>query len=305
MGTTTHERHRGLINEGDKSSRFGKIPTFDKLRLSVPIDAILDYRPDIEPPDGVNGISVWPDGAVFTITSKVLRERYAEILSTDTIMDAFNLMNESGCLMIDPGKVMDATGSTVDRTMDLRLSRPPIDYLRALRLACPEKWRPEKYGNTGLALQNSSKSFNERLSFYEKYQEIRRNPIEGVDPEIFRNVLRVEYRISTAKKIRDRFEIPDVKLQTILSAPVNPALVLLESWRDRFATDGTGTSFKVVWDRMAAERLLERFDPSEVEVWIKANSGKPSTYMPKIRAALDSDSRSLLDEVIEKLIEAG
>lgn len=301
MANTARDPGKPVI-EGVTRADFLQLPTFDSLTLWVPESAIIARTPD-ELPTGVPRLFTFETGARVTITSKILRDRYAERLNAQTFPRTLELLNESAPIVVDPARVLaSATVSALDRTVDLRLPCDPAVYLRALRLPCPEKWIVKRWGSHGVSARNSSRSFNEQLTLYDKYRELLAHPVPGVDPESFRGVLRVEYRVSTARKIRDRFGVADVLLSTLLSCPVNPAMALLRSWRDRFTpVHADGVRGELL--RRGALSILDELehDPAKVELWVKSCGQRADYWVPQILAHMDAASTALLDELLVEL----
>lgn len=304
----------GLLIRGHSPAPLVQSSGFDTLKLWLPAPAVVEYDEGAEHPVGVRWIRSYGEAGVrMEFSAKVLRDRYPELLSLATIREAFNRMNESGCAIVNPELALElATVERADRTVDLRLPRPAADYVRSLRLAgATEDWRVQPYRDDepvpvlpfahGVSMQRAVK-FVEWLSVYCKEREVRKRPVPGVSPERFEDVLRIEYRITGASRIRDRLEIPDVRLQTVLGSTTNPALKLLRKWRDRCASLPTsGASGFFTAKGMRALYDEQGGDFAKIEIELKRAGVRPTYWLPRIRTIAETPDENLLDEMLEAM----
>lgn len=308
------DRNRLLIR-GHSPAPLVQSSGFDTLKLWIPASPIVEYDAGADLPHGVRWIRSYGEAGVrMEFSAKVLQDRYPELLTLTTIREAFNRMNESGCLIVNPEAVLElATVERADRTIHLGLSRPASDYVRSLRLAAvSEDWRIQPFRDEravpilslahGVTIERTVKSFSEWLSLYSKAREMKKRPVLGVEPELFRGVLRVEYRISTGSRIRERLKIRDARLETVLGSDANPAFELLQKWRNRSAPlSASGRAGYFTAKGMRALYDEQGGDFAKIEIELKRIGLRPGYWLPRIRAIAETPDKSLLEELLSTL----
>ncbi len=146
-------------------------------------------------------------------------------------MDIEGVLHNAKTCMVDPAKNVYLRGT--ENVMD--------DYVNMLKMiGSPGYYRQEPYNNSGKKGGYGSKGIvfrkvlktenrREKITFYPKGSEISSNDIEaynylckiGAWEEVER-MMRIEGRLSSHKKIRQRFGISDVKFWSVLNANINP-----------------------------------------------------------------------------------
>lgn len=275
------------------------------MTVFIPWSVVAEWSFDAPRPEGVEWLSQYPDGVKFRISSKILRRRYPEKLHAENI--EYALSQIPGLRLVWPDVLDLSRVEHVDVTADLRLPRDPKQYLRTFRcLPFGETWSLGRDYRDSVPVQNRSRSFNERLTLYDKYSEIRKNPVEGVDSETFKGVLRIEHRLTRGRKIRQELGITETTLRSVLNAPRNPTVELLKGWQKRFSrTTTVGKTIKSEIERRGIESLLDDFDNdlSRVELHLKAIDDRPGYWMRKVRAVAETRNRGddLLGEIVDGL----
>ncbi len=279
----------------------------DEMRITVWNASPLEYEYGVRYPDGLKDVSVHRDGYHFTLTSKILGERYSDRLNRETLPIALANCNRMG-LRIDPEQVMtQGTCSAIHVTDDIKLSRPIIDYLLAILTSkTPFKWIPGKYLPETVTFKNQARSFNEYVSFYDKDIEFRKNPVPGVDPSSFKNTLRVEYKFTGGRKIQRELGIPHHTIQNVLSCtkPVN-ANLLSSWWRESSVPIPVNEDLKDEIFRLGAESLYRQFDgnPSRLSAYIRLRQDRSGYMKKKIFGILEAEpeQHDLIGEIIGEL----
>jgi hypothetical protein len=102
----------------------------------------------------------------------------------------------------------------VDIVDDLVVERDPSDYISAFSISgASNRYKIIQYGQNGVLFKNKAKTFHESMMIYDKSIEMQRNThlLQWIDPEVFRNMLRVEQRVSRFRPLREKFRLPDGK----------------------------------------------------------------------------------------------
>ena len=278
----------------------------DTMRINVYGYVPGEFRYGAKKPDGLNDVSVWPGGFNFTLSSKILGKRYPERLNLDTLPLALEKCNVPG-FRFDPVKVIRyGTCGRIDITDDTWLTLPIADYLLAVRtMPVPEKWIINRY-KTAVTFKNMAKSFNQYLTFYSKEAEFVKNPIQGIEPSIFNQVLRVEHRITTGKKIQRTLGIKRHSIEEILTCDKSVNAELLDKWWHRYSICIDKTeSFTDEMDRRAAFDLSRDCggDPERIKARIRLKNKRPSYWEKKIFGILGAKrtDHDLVKEIIHAL----
>lgn len=179
-------------------------------------------------------------GTILLGTSaKILKDNYLQGITVNTIEQVIDEVNRQGqgIFEIDVAEFIE-TGRflSVDATNNLRIDTEPLKYLEALNAyKINSKYRVDynnKKNNQGIVFQGSQKSFKERIIFYDKRVELMYKPESRVFLETVSNVpkllkdcatiLRVEQNSVQLRKIRERFNVGDTKVLSVLESPSKP-----------------------------------------------------------------------------------
>ena len=226
--------------------------TFDKLKLRITPDLIIGYDNSqffnrtfttegfikyLYKNRDINlDISVQPKLNLATIefTSKVLKERYPALISSETIEECLEKINRLEiCELVSRRILLDATVSKCDVTKDIETNT--LQLLKDIAVAYPGKanWSVQSYlGKRGFVLNKgvSSRESRRRLSCYDKeYEMMKKNKsfLDSLDNrdeviEYFKGKLRFELNLYKPKAIKEVLKIPDASLQSVLTSTANP-----------------------------------------------------------------------------------
>lgn len=159
---------------------------------------------------------------IVEVSSKILKERYGELLNLNTIEEALSRIDQG--IRLDISKVInEAVVLKADVTNDLELSRPVPQYLNNLYFFNNNNrfqiWTKQ---DQSITFYNKSR----RIQFYWKIVELmnqkkNQDILKFINPKQFENILRMENRLASFKLLRDSFGCEN-SLYEILSSEAKP-----------------------------------------------------------------------------------
>lgn len=180
---------------------------------------------------------------LIEFSAKVLKDRYHDLLSIDTIEQCFDTINSTGAVkLIVTDAISKADVLRCDVTKNLHMPgmvKPYIDTLNHLRVN--NRYKVEQYKqkkNNGIVFQGKQNSFKERMIFYDKVLDLHKDKdLQKVVPlhkllGQFNNVLRCETNIVQLRKIRELCG-GSTNLLTLLQSNSNPNLFLFNKIKSK------------------------------------------------------------------------
>jgi hypothetical protein len=165
---------------------------------------------------GINSISENEDQGILTfdISSKLLGDRYLELLHKDNIEYVIQRINRTKIIELDPNKVIDeGKVSALDITQDLKTKNDILSIKRDLLIYSGfSNYHSKKY-KTGIELYGFAPSNKERLKVYSKYHEFLSNKFTNkelakhIAAEKLKDIIRVEADMRKPEYIRKYFKI--------------------------------------------------------------------------------------------------
>jgi hypothetical protein len=261
----------------------------DTVKISFPLALVTDYKPTMydlqETKDGNTGeakrhtqvlkkevkipglndvyIDSLGDLCTVRMSAKILTHNYLESINKDTVEQAINVINNTGCIRVHPQDVINkARVLSVDVTDNLTLSAPMADIFHALDMvgvSASGKYivsRNKTVKNEGVTFTERVKKDATRLTAYHKGKDMRK-----ADNKYFLralgnkahsmialcdSIVRVETRHTSFSSMRDAFTInkdTPITLPLLLSSEnkvnhktftgiINPQLYLLKVLED-------------------------------------------------------------------------
>jgi len=211
----------------------------DSIKLQVSNDSIKDYKPDQflrslafdsnnnEVSNklylqnqylGIKNIVINQrnESTELEISSKLLKENYKDLINKNNIELVVNRINDTGVIEFDRNEFIDsALIHHLDITNNLKPERSLEKICRDLHIySVASKYKLDKaISNTGLVVNGRAKTNNERMIFYDKFEELNKptkaNRIlrNEIDINDFCGVLRVESNLKKFKNIRNAFNL--------------------------------------------------------------------------------------------------
>jgi len=296
---------------------------------------------------GINQIAEGENKVVVEVSSKVLGPRYPDLIHRGNFREVLEALSE----YLDIGTEADILEySEVCRchiTENVPVTRAVHEYLLPLACICNPDFKTVPYKDKEVSFEEVVKmkerrlqtviyqrNFrngrdNERLTFYEKEEEMRKNrndrfygSLDNFDQvlDYFKTHLRAEMQLSSFDSIRKAFKIPEPRLGAVLTSPAKPIYELLERIRNGSKQSATEyypprSSLNRLEKDLGMETLIQNcnFDVGLIKQQLKRHiKGNPSGQMRRYaqkaeemkRAMVDIENGSetgLLGEILEKL----
>jgi len=238
----------------------------DTLRLQVPTDTIKnidfgkfteDTKKDNETqevikriekikdkykPIGLSEFTFNENYFTLTMSAKVLKKSYYELITKNTIEEVFNNVNQSKALELDINTAIDrAEVLRCDVTNNLKVSKSVDSYLKLLyNYKLNRNYLVSKYHQHGgsVIFKRDVKTYKERMIFYNKEFEILRDKqlikfFTSKEFRQFENDLRCEQNITSFKNIREQFKIGTHNLKDVLNSTAKPNLRVYDRITDK------------------------------------------------------------------------
>lgn len=181
---------------------------------------------------GLNDIVIFPDFAIITLSSKILKENYLEGINRNNIIQVFEELEKYISINYKNIIVLRA-----DIIKNIQIPQEEkADFINSLRsLQKIGKYKIfEFYENESIVFQKDLKTVKDRITVYDKKAELEAK--EKDDTGLFlkikdiENIIRVELNIVEQKRIKALFKCENT-LQNILNSKINP---LQELWKKNF-----------------------------------------------------------------------
>ena len=169
---------------------------------------------------------------IMTLSSKILKENYFELININTVGQVFDEINKTGIIKIDDSQANNIIIHSADFTTNLKGTKQPKDYIQALQLmslnsnyiVTPYTGTGQDKNKNGIVFRGRQKSFKERCIMYHKFDEIikdknfiksLKSPLQVINQ--FSNVLRIENNVCQHRKIRE-YTLTDNTLISVLNS---------------------------------------------------------------------------------------
>jgi len=244
---------------------------------------------------------------LIEFSSKLLLDRYPELINKNNIYDCFKNIENIGICKIDiEGAVQDSELLTCDITKDFSGIAQPDRLAMKSCLRNLNKYRVQKYGYSGNEVIKMVKtsSRKNRLIIYDKGKELRKKTntdflgmVNDSDAliEYFDGKFRVEANIKTQKQIRQLFQTDTTNLIDVLNSKENPLLTIFDDFfsfpeepdqkNQKMLSPLSYPKLKMVKNALFLEAC--KYDMEKVDL-ILNNTLSPNTDKSKYRAELNN-----------------
>ena len=180
------------------------------------------------------------DSCVIEFSSKLLLDRYPELINKNNIHECLkNFVNIGLCDMDIDGVILDSELLTCDITTDFGGIVQPDRLAIKACLSNPNKFRVQKYGNSGHVIDKLVRTPNRKLRMilYDKGKELRKSSnadfvgiVENKEAMLnyFDGKFRIEANIRTKEQIRRLFGTESTNLMDALNSNANPLLTIFD-----------------------------------------------------------------------------
>lgn len=183
---------------------------------------------------------------VIEFSGKILGSDYKKLISTETIRQCFENINDMGICTLDVEAISaDSTVVKCDVTKDVCCTDiPAVSAFIKGNVRSYNLFSVKRLRNNNLTIEKNvtTRQAKKRLTIYDKGKEM--NKVENkrflerydVAAEDFRDVCRFEMNLNSIAQIKSALGIADTQLMTVLTAKGNP----IAEFVDDIVTEGDG-----------------------------------------------------------------
>lgn len=252
-------------------------------------------------------------------SSKILKEKYPDLISRDTIKECLTNINQLHICDIDVDSILSNGAITsVDVTYDanLILSDNLLNILNS-QVTNYRRFKWAHYDKEGITFTKDvkSKDCTETITLYNKEKEICTShnkdflnslsqPQSVID--YFKGKTRFEITLNTVKKIMNYLNLTDTKIFSVLNSDTNPILIQFDKVFGNSTANMPNTTFDD-YENWAMKIILERYNGDlkllEQDIRSKFNSRSgASKRMKKFETVYHAmTSASTSENPIEKI----
>lgn len=239
-------------------------------------------------------------GLIYLETSaKVLGDQYGEGINLNTIERVLDEVNKTGVVSINKNEFIEIGNFLkIDVTDNIKIEAATdadiVDSLMAFKSNMRYQVTPyKKQNNYGVVFDNTAKSFKERIIFYSKMHDIKKDkrllnavPYNHLEKE-FSKVWRVESNIVSFEKIRDNLGVIDNGIQNVLNSTAKVNYNLFKKIQkhelqlELFCWDDPTKTFGDVLKQWGRDAIIEycRYDMHVIEsILLKKCKGRTGQY---------------------------
>ena len=189
-------------------------------------------------------------------SSKILKEKYPDLISKDTIKECLTNINQLNICDIDVDSILSngvVTSVDITYNADLILNDNLLDALNS-QVNNYRRFKWTHYNNEGITFTKDvkSKDCTETITLYNKEKEICTShnkdflnslsqPQSVID--YFKGKTRFEITLNTVKKIMNYLNLTDTKIFSVLNSDTNPILILFDKIFNNSVTNISNATF--------------------------------------------------------------
>ncbi len=205
-------------------------------------------------------------------SSKILKEKYPDLISRDTIKECLTNINQLNICEIDVDSILlNGAITSVDVTYDanLILSDNLLDVLNS-QVNNYRRFKWAHYDKEGIAFTKDvkSKDCTETITLYNKEKEIytshNKDFLNSLSQpqavmDYFKGKTRFEITLDTPKKIMKYLNLTDTKIFSVLNSNTNPILAQFDKVFGNSTANMPDTTFDD-YENWAMKIILERYN---------------------------------------------
>jgi hypothetical protein len=242
------------------------------------------------------------NGCVIELSSKILKQDYFNMITQNSLEQLVEQINYSQLIRFDKNQFIDyASILSCDITKNIQVENNAslLNYLSSVAtLPIGDKhnvYRYKSIGNKGVTWNGKQTSFKERMAFYSKELEVKKdkkllNYLTSKQVKQFDNVLRNEINLTQFATIRKYTNSNSLLLQDVLSSTENPNLLLFDKITKRINfdvdlklfTEWQGMSLYQIEKLEGSKNIVKQFNGDMVRIRTFLESkvkGKISAYI--------------------------
>jgi len=180
---------------------------------------------------GLKNIEIDNIGGTTTLemSAKILQENYFDSININNLQELQQKLGNSNIIKVSKNGFYSSGVLRADVTDNLKMEKPPRDYIRCLSILESEKYKSKVYPkNTTIEFRKNVVSEKERIIFYDKNREIIKDEkmmelYQSGKLPLIKNNLRVESGLTTFAKILNEFGLSkeDRTLEKVLNSSQN------------------------------------------------------------------------------------
>ena len=292
--------------------------TFDKIKLVVPLEAIISINKDkwemtVEGSEVTKltycqrtpclvslRVDYKKEKMVVEFTGKILKDDYPLLISQKTIRKCLGAIGAIGIGEFDIDYIMsNAKVTQCDITRDIVVEdyRGLITTIET-HIKQPRRWSIRHYGETNIVIEKNVKSSNSqrRLSIYDKGDELSKdqdflgwvcNPDDLV--RRFTGKKRFEFRLTSSLAIRKVLGIDDNYIIEVLESKASPFIDYFKDLLKESVSTGKLSRKSMRIYNMESTLIRNNWDLSQIETILRQTH-------PKFRSKMLDEYRELIDE---------
>ena len=189
-------------------------------------------------------------------SSKILKEKYPDLISKDTIKECLTNINQLNICDIDVDSILSngvVTSVDITYNADLILNDNLLDALNS-QVNNYRRFKWTHYNNEGITFTKDvkSKDCTETITLYNKEKEIctshNKNFLNSLSQpqqimDYFKGKTRFEITLDTPKKIMNYLNLTDTKIFSVLNSDTNPILILFDKIFNNSVTNISNATF--------------------------------------------------------------
>ena len=205
-------------------------------------------------------------------SSKILKEKYPDLISRETIKECLTNINQLNICDIDIDSILSngaITSADVTYDANLILSDNLLNALNS-QVNNYRRFKWAHYENEGITFTKDVKSKDcaETITVYNKEKEIwnsrNQNFLNNLSrPQLvtnyFKGKTRFEIKLNTPQKIMNYLNIADTKIFSVLNSDANPILMQFDKVFSNSTTDIPNINFDD-YENWAMKIILERYN---------------------------------------------
>lgn len=266
------------------------------------------------------------DKITIGFSAKVLGKDYDKLNSKDTILQSLEAINQNGCLVINPLKVLDtATIHRIDVTRDISFDGicSPAEAIRAIKLVSNPKYAISRYDGGGITIRKNIKDPSaERLIFYNKAEELKlaknKELCKVFNPETLEGKVRAEMNLRDFIRSRSYLKTNErgkILLKDALNSKASPALRFWKNYEgdyeipSLFEDIGEYSDFRSFQDRKGWDFIIENLQRAsnddknplhDVKFYVKEMLLKFHYSTSHIRKIMREEVEPIIQEIIHE-----
>lgn len=242
------------------------------------------------------------NGCVIECSSKILKQDYFNMITQDSLEQFIEQINYSQLIRFDKNKFIDSAlvlSCDITKNIQLENNASVLNYLSSVAiLPIGDKHNVYNYksiGNKGVTWNGKQTSFKERMTFYSKELDVKRDKqlqkyLTSNQLKQFNNVLRTETNFTQFATIRKYTNSNSLLLKDILLSTENPNLLVFDKITKRINFDIDLRLF-TEWEGMTLQQI-EKLEGSKNIVKLLGGD------MTKIRSFLESKVKGKISRYI-------